>query len=347
MKTASRAEAARGSKRKVFVMNFPLRALLTAGAMCLTAAFAMPVDAQTYPSRPITLVVPFAPGGLSDVPARVFAAIMQQRSGASVVVENKTGASGVVGASHVLRAEPDGYTLLVNALADVQNLHYISVPYDPIKDFALIGQMAEGPPLVLIIDAALPYKTLAELIAAAKADPSKVSFSTSGPATSPAIALTQLNSLAGTKIQDVPYRGSGEAARAVVSSAVQGTFTFVTGAKPLVDDGKARVLAIAYPKRIPSWPDVPTMAELGFAGFEHAGFVGLAAPGKTPPQVIAYLNKQLNETITTPTFKQRMEQVGMTIPSDNTPDAFAAYMRREIARQAELAKLSGHAPVQR
>jgi tripartite-type tricarboxylate transporter receptor subunit TctC len=334
-------------REEVFVMNLPLRALLTAGAICLTTAFGMEAYAQSYPSRPITLVVPFAPGGLSDVPARIFAAMMQERTGATLVVENKPGASGVVGASHVLRAEPDGYTLLVNALADVQNLHYIPVPYDSIKDFALIGQMAEGPPLVLIIDAKLPYKSLAELIAAAKADPAKVSFSTSGPATSPAIALTQLNSLAGTRIQDVPYRGSGEAARAVVSSAVQGTFTFVTGAKPLVDDGKARVLAIAYPKRIAGWPEVPTMGELGFAGFAHAGFVGLAAPAKTPPPVIAYLNKQLNETINTPTFKQRMELLGMTVPSDNTPETFAAYMRREIARQAELAKLSGHAPVQR
>jgi tripartite-type tricarboxylate transporter receptor subunit TctC len=331
----------------MFVMNLPVRAVLVAGAICVSAGFGVRVDAQNYPSRPITLVVPFAPGGLSDVPARVFAAIMQERSGATLVVENKSGASGVLGASHVLRAEPDGYTLLVNALADVQNLHYISVPYDPINDFALIGQMAEGPPLVLIIDAKLPYKDLAELIAAAKADSSKVSFSTSGPATSPAIALTQLNSLAGTKIQDVPYRGSGEAARAVVASAVQGTFTFVTGAKPLVDDGKARVLAVAYPRRIAGWPDVPTMAELGFTGFEHAGFVGLAAPSKTPPQVVAYLNKQLNETINTPTFKQRMEQLGMTVPSNNTPETFAAYMRREIARQAELAKLSGHAPAQR
>ena len=133
----------------------------------------------------------------------------------------------------------------------------------------------------------------------------------------------------------------------MVASGVQGTFTFVTGAKPLVDDGKARVLAVAYPKRIAGWPDVPTMAELGFTGFEHAGFVGLAAPAKTPPQVVAYLNKQLNETINTPTFKQRMEQLGMTVPSNTTPETFAAYMRREIARQAELAKLSGHAPAQR
>jgi tripartite-type tricarboxylate transporter receptor subunit TctC len=313
----------------------------------LTLVFATAAEAQNYPNRPVTLVVPFAPGGLSDVPARIFAAITQERTRATFIVENKTGASGVVGATHVLRAEPDGYTLLVNALADVQNLHYLSVPYDPIKDFALIGQMTEGPPLVLIVDAKLPYKNLAELIADAQANPTKISFSTSGPATSPAIALTQLNALATTKIQDVPYRGSGEAAAAVVSGAVQGTFTFLTGAKPLVDDGKARVLAVAYPQRIPSWPEVSTMGELGFDGFHHAGFVGLAAPAKTPRNIISWLNKELNETIKSPAFKQRVEPLGMIIPSDNTPEKFAEYMKREIERQAALAKLSGHTPLQR
>lgn len=316
-------------------------------ALVLGLLVAAGANAQNYPNRPITLVVPFAPGGLSDVPARVFGAILQQRTGATVVVENKPGASGVVGASHVLRADPDGYTLLVNAIADVQNLHYLSVPYSATKDFAMIGQLTEGPPVVLIIDAKLPYKTLKELLADAKANPTKVSFSTSGPATSPAIALTQLNALAGTKIQDVPYRGSAEAARAVAAGSVQGTFTFITGAKPLVQDGKARVLAVAYPKRVASWPDVPTMAELGFAGFDHAGFAGLAAPAKTPPDVIAWLNKQLNETINTEEFKKRVEPLGMTIPTDNTPEKFAAYMARETARQAELAKLSGHSPMQK
>src|SRR5918993_1061072 len=146
------------------------------GPILLTLAFATAAEAQSYPNRPVTLVVPFAPGGLSDVPARIFAAITQERTRATFIVETK-----------------------------------------------------------------LPYKNLAELIADAKANPTKISFSTSGPATSPAIALTQLNALAATKIQDVPYRGSGEAAAAVVSGAVQGTFTFLTGAKPLVDDGKARV----------------------------------------------------------------------------------------------------------
>ena len=302
--------------------------------------------AQNYPNRPVTFVVPFAPGGLSDVPARVLAAEMQERIGQSIVVENKPGASGVTGATAVLRAEPDGYTLLVNALADVQNLHYLPVAYDAVKDFALIGQITDGPPLVLIVNATLPYKSVAELIADAKANPSKISFGTSGPATSPAIAITQLNALAGTKIVDVPYRGSGAAAVAVVTGEIQGAFVFYSNAKPLSDDGKVRALAVASPRRMASWPEIPTMAELGYPGFDHRGFVGLAAPGKTPAPIVAFLNNHLNAAINSATFRARMEPLGMTIPSDNTPENFAEFMRRENARQAELARLSGHAPLE-
>src|ERR1700704_5800983 len=302
--------------------------------------------AQNYPNRPVTFVVPFAPGGLSDVPARVLAAEMQERIGQSIVVENKPGASGVTGATAVLRAEPDGYTLLVNALADVQNLHYLPVAYDAVKDFALIGQITDGPPLVLIVNVALPYKSVAELIADAKANPSKISFGTSGPATSPVIAVTQLNALAGTKIVDVPYRGSGQAAVAVVTGEVQGAFVFYSNAKPLSEDGKVRALAVASPQRLASWPEIPTMAELGFPGFDHRGFVGLAAPGKTPAPIVAFLNKHLNAAINSAAFRQRMEPLGMVIPGDNTPETFADFMRRESVRQAELAKLSGHSPME-
>jgi len=313
----------------------------------LAASLVSPVQAQNYPNRPITFVVPFAPGGLTDVPARVLAAIMQEKIGASIVVENKTGASGVVGATHVWRAEPDGYTLLVNALADVQNLHYIKVPYNAITDFSLIGKITDGPPLVLIVNANLPYKSLNDLIVDAKSNPNKVSFGTSGPATSPAIALTQLNHAAGTKIVDVPYRGSGEAASAVVTGAVQATFTFYSAAKPLVDGSKVRALAIAGPNRIADWPDVPTMQELGYANFNHSGFVGLAGPAKTSPQIIAFLNRALNDAIHSDVFKTRMQALGMTIPdaARNTPESFATFMRTETARQAELAMLTGHDPM--
>jgi len=324
-----------------------LHAVLGFLCCCATLCSLSTAQAQTYPTRPITFVVPFAPGGLSDVPARVVAAIMQQKIGASVVVENKPGASGVVGATHVWRAEPDGYVLLVNALADVQNLHYLKVPYDPVADFSLIGKIADGPALVLIVNDSLPYKSLQELLADAKSNPNKISFGTSGPATSPAIALTQLNHAASAEIVDVPYRGSGEAASAVATGAVQGTFTFYTAAKPLADGGKVRILVIAGEKRILDLPDVPTMQELGYANFNHSGFVGLAGPAKLPTQIVAFLNRTLNDAIHSDAFKARIEPLGMTAPAAllNTPENFAASMRAEIARQAELAKLTGHDPM--
>jgi tripartite-type tricarboxylate transporter receptor subunit TctC len=314
-------------------------------ATLLLVMCAAPAWPQDYPNRPITMVVPFAPGGLTDVPARLVAAMLQERIGQNIVVENKPGGSGVVGGTYAVRAVPDGYTLFANSLADTQNLHYIPVPYNAIDDFAMIGLIVEGPPLVLVVNADLPYKSLADLIADAKANPNKVSFGTSGPATSPAIALTVLNAQAGTNIVGVPYRGSGEAARNVAAGGIQGGFVFYSQAKPLADDGKVRALAVASAQRISGWAEVPTMDELGFKNFDHRGFVGLAAPAKTPAPIIAFLNKHLNEVLATETFRQRMAALGMTAPSDNTPEKFAEFMRRQTARQAEFAKLSGHAPM--
>jgi tripartite-type tricarboxylate transporter receptor subunit TctC len=314
---------------------FRLMGTLLVTVLCVGA------QAQTYPNRPITFVVPFGPGGISDVPARLLAAEMQERVGQPIVVENRPGASGITGASFVARAEPDGYTLLINALADVQNLHYLPVPYDAINDFSLVGMIIDGPPLVLIVNAALPYQSLADVVADAKAHPDKVSFGTSGPATSPAIAVSQLNALAKTSIADVPYRGTAQAAAAVLTGEVQGAFVFYSSAKALADAGKVRALAIASPQRIARWPDIPTMSELGYSGFDHRGFVGLAAPARTPAAIIAILNKALNDAIHSSAFRERMELLGMSIPTDNTPETFAAFMRRENVRQAELAKLSG------
>jgi tripartite-type tricarboxylate transporter receptor subunit TctC len=313
-------------------------------SLLIGVGLAPEASAQNYPSRPITFVVPFAAGGLSDVPGRLLADEMQKRMGQSIVVENRPGASGVTGASAVLRAEPNGYTLLVNALADVQNLHFLSVPYDPIKDFALIGMVTDGPPVVLIVNANLPYKSVAEIVAAAKTK--KISFGTSGPATSPAIAVTQLNALAKTNIVQVPYRGSGPAAAAVVTGEVDGAFVFYSNARPMHEGGKVRAIAVASPQRMASWPEIATMGEQGFADFDHRGFVGLAAPGKTPASIVNVLNKHLNDSIKSESFRRRIEPLGMTVPTDNTPETFATYMRKEIARQAALAKLSGHAPLE-
>jgi tripartite-type tricarboxylate transporter receptor subunit TctC len=316
---------------------------LVSTALLIAALGATGAPAQTYPNRTITMVVPFAAGGLTDVPARVLAALLQERIGQTIVVENRPGGSGTVGGAYAVRAAPDGYTLFANSIADAQNLFFLPVPYNAIDDFSMIGMIVEGPPLVLIVDAGLPYKSLADLLADAKAHPGKLSFGTSGPATSPAMALAQLNSLAKTEIAGVPYRGSGEAARNVSGGGgVQGAFAFYAQAKPLADAGNVRALAVAALKRIETWPEVPTMAELGFANFDYGGFVGLAAPARTPAPVIAFLNKELNAVIHSADFRKRMEALGMTVPAAaNTPDYLADYMRRETARQGDLAALTG------
>jgi tripartite-type tricarboxylate transporter receptor subunit TctC len=307
----------------------------------LGALLGAPASAQNYPTHAITMIVPFAVGGLTDVPARVLAAMLQERIGQSVVVENKPGGSGTLGGAYAVRAAPDGYTLFANSIADTQNLYFLPVPYNAINDFAMIGMIVEGPPLVLIVDASLPYKSVAELIADAQVNPSKISFGTSGPATSPAMALAQLNDLAKTSIAGVPFNGSGEAARNVSPSGVQGGFAFYAQAKPLADSGKVRALAIASPQRIATWPEVATMQELGFANFDYGGFVGLAAPAKTRAPIIAYLNKALNDVVQSQDFKSRMAALGMTVPAENTPEGLADYMRRETKRQGELAALTG------
>ena len=311
------------------------------GAMALGTLWPAQAPAQNYPARPLTMIVPFAVGGLTDVPARVLAAMLQERIGQNIVVENKPGGSGTLGGSYAVRAAPDGYTLFANSIADAQNLYFLPVPYNAIDDFAMIGMIVEGPPLVLIVDAALPYKTLDELLADARANPSKISFGTSGPATSPAMALAQLNALGNTAIAGVPFNGSGEAARNVTASGVQGAFAFYAQAKPLADGGKVRALAIASPQRIATWSEVPTMQELGFPNFDYGGFVGLAAPAKTPDSIIAYLNKALNDVVQSQDFKSRMAALGMTVPTENTPEGLADYMRRETKRQGELAALTG------
>jgi tripartite-type tricarboxylate transporter receptor subunit TctC len=310
-------------------------------ALMFSALWPSAAPAQDYPNRPITMIVPFAVGGLTDVPARILAAMLQDRIGQSIVVENKPGGSGTLGGALAVRAAPDGYTLFANSIADAQNLYFLPVPYNAIDDFAMIGMIVEGPPLVLIVDAGLPYKSLAELIADAKANPNKISFGTSGPATSPAMALAQLNDLTKTAIAGVPFNGSGEAARNVSPSGVQGAFAFYAQAKPLADAGKVRALAIASPERIATWPEVPTMAELGFPNFDYRGFVGLAAPAKTPAPIIAYLNKALNDVVQSQDFKSRMAALGMTVPAEITPEGLADYMRRETKRQGELAALTG------
>jgi len=298
--------------------------------------------AEDFPNRPITLVVAFAPGGLTDVPARILAPELQQRLGQSVIVENRPGASGVTGDSYVIRSAPDGYTLLISAIAEVQNLHYINVSYNILTDLTSVGKIADGPPLVLTVSSRSDFKSIADLIAYAKANPTKTNLSTTGPASSPAIAVAQLNSLAGTTIVPVPYNGSGPAATAVVSGEVQGGFVFYPSAAGFVDGGQMRVLAVAGAHRLANLPEVPTMEELGFGNFLHDSFVGISAPRDTPKSAITILNKALNGSLASPDLAKRLEKFGMSIPAQpNTPETFGKFMADQVAYQGELAKLPG------
>jgi tripartite-type tricarboxylate transporter receptor subunit TctC len=337
---AERWEGVQYAKRGERSMNhLRLKASLV-GAVFAGLAVAAAAQAQTYPSRPITVIVPFPPGGLTDVPARVMATLMSRSIGQSVVIENKTGGSGTIGVAVASRAAPDGYTLLGNSLADTQNLHFAPITYNPIDDFAQIGWIVDGPPMVAIVNSKLPYKTFAEFVAAAKANPKSISFGTSGPFSGPAMALALMNQLAGIDVVAVPYRGSGDAAQAVASGAIHGVIAFYSQAKPLVDDGKVRALAIAAPVRMVAWPGVPTFQDLGYK-LDFRGFVGLAAPAKTPKPIVDLLSKHLNAVVQSDVFKSRMEPLGMAAPpaADNTPEKYDAYMRAEVARQGEIAKL--------
>ena len=213
-------------------MKFALRWMSWIG-ICLAATVTAWAQAENYPNRTITVVVPFPAGGLTDVPTRLATSLLREKIGQPVVIEDRTGASGTIGAAYVTRATPDGYTLHANSIGDAQNIHFMPLSYHPVDDFAMIGWIVDGPPMILVIDAKLPIKTVAELIADAKANPSKYSIGTSGPASSPNAALAQFNRAAGIQIQAVHYRGSGESATAVATSAIQGTFTYFSQGKTL------------------------------------------------------------------------------------------------------------------
>jgi tripartite-type tricarboxylate transporter receptor subunit TctC len=296
---------------------------------------------QDFPERAITLVVNFAPGGLTDVPARMIAPGMQALLGEPVVVVNKAGASGVVGGSYVDRATPDGYTLLVSGISEVQNSFYIHVPYDVEKDFVPIGKIANGPPLVLAVVGSSPFKSVGDLVAYAKAHPSMANVATTGPATSPAIALSQLNAAAGTKIAAIAYQGSGPAAAAVAGGQVSAGFVWLPSIAGMIGSGKVRILAVATAQRVSVLPDVPTLDELGYKHFDHNAFVGLLAPRQTPQPVIDKLNAAINKAIAAPGFADKLRAFGMTIPPQpNTPQSYAAFIAEQLGNQRELAKLS-------
>ena len=307
--------------------------MIVAAAVAALALAVLPRHStaqEQFPNRIITLVVSYPPGGLSDLPARALAPELQARLGVPVVVENRVGGSGMVAGAYVARSEPNGHTLLVTSSANVTNPASVQMPYDVVNDFAPVAMILEGPPLILIANPSLPYKSVAEMVAHAKADPGKLNFGSSGPGTVNALAIAQLASAAGIDIVDVPYRGITQAGLSVVAGEIQASFVFQGAAKPLVAEGRARGLATTAPTRDPDWPELPTMVESGFPGFVHQGFVGLAAPAKTPPAAVALLNRHVNEIVRSAAFRARFAPSGMRPVANNSPADFDAYIKREV-----------------
>ncbi|MCX7312679.1 MAG: tripartite tricarboxylate transporter substrate binding protein [Alphaproteobacteria bacterium] len=312
-----------------------LRSAMIGAAFAAAAHTPVGAQADLFAGRPITLVVSYPAGGLSDLPARALAPELQMRLGVPVVIENRVGGSGMVAGAYVARAEPSGNTLLVTSSANVTNPQGMAMPYDVVADFAPVGMILEGPALILISNPTKPYKSVAELIAYGKANPGKLSFGSSGAGTVNALAIAQLGAEAGIDIVDVPYRGITQAGIAVVAGEIDGAFVFQGAAMPLVADNKVRGLASTAQKRDPGWPELPTMVESGFPKFVHQGFVGLVAPAKTPPAVVALLNKHVNEIVRTESFRARFAPSGMHPVESNSPADFGAYIRRELDRNRD------------
>ncbi len=295
---------------------------------------------DNYPSRPIKLIVPFPPGGATDIVGRLVAQRLQEALGQPVVVENKAGAGSNIGSEQVAKAAPDGYTLLLGTIANATNMSiYKNMPYDTLRDFAPVTQTMAAPS-VLVVTNALPANSLKELIALAKAQPGKLSFASSGAGGSPHLAGELLKLRAGIDIIHVPYKGAAPALLDVVSGVVSMGFKTALSAIPHMQSGKLKPVAVAATKRLAQIPNVPTMAEAGLPDFEVSSWNGVLAPAKTPPEVIARLNQELVRILATQDVKDRFAAQAAE-PVGSTPEQFRAYIRSEIDKWAQVVRASG------
>jgi tripartite-type tricarboxylate transporter receptor subunit TctC len=302
-----------------------MRRFLVAAAALLWAASAF---AETYPSRPIKIIVPTPPGGPVDVMARLIANALPATLGQPVFVENKPGAGNTLGSRQAAAADPDGYTLMVSAASGLimSPIIYKSAGYDA-SSFAPVALVAETPQL-LVVNPRVPFKSVAELVAYAKANPGKLNYSTGGAGTLPHLAAELFKQKTGANIVHVPYKGGGPALLGVVAGEVQMTFDPVATSLQLIKDGKLRALAIAGPKRSAELPDVPTLIESGYPDFTVSAWTALLAPKGTPADIIAKLNAATNAALATDQLKATLSKFGAE-PRGGTPQQLAAHLSAE------------------
>jgi tripartite-type tricarboxylate transporter receptor subunit TctC len=309
------------------------------GAVLL--AFAGPALAQAYPAKPVKIIVPFTAGSATDILARVVGEHFSRTLGQPFVIENKAGAGGIVGTEQAKSAAPDGYTLIAAGSGPfgINPGVYKSLPYDPIRDFELIGNIVLTPQ-VLVVGAQTPYRTVKDFVADAKAKPGEVAYASLGNGSTSHLTMEAFQSAAGIKLIHIPFKGSADAQTQIMGGSVPIMSDTVPGVLAQVKSGKLRAIGVAIPKRSPYLPDVPTLDEQGYAGFESVGWIGLAAPAKTPVAILDRLNAEIRKMLQDPAVKARFEQLAFTTVGDSRAE-FTAFVKAEIAKWSKVAKDSG------
>lgn len=296
--------------------------------------------ADNYPSRSIRFIVPFTPGAGADTTARIFAQKLSAELGQTVVVENRGGASGTIGTELAAKAAPDGYTwVLGHDPAFTINPHLRKMPYDALKDFAPVSQLTKVP-LALVANPDLPAASLKALIEMARKEPGKLTISSSGNGTSGHLAAEVFMSSAGIKLHHVPYRGQAEALTDVIAGRMDLNFSAIANIVPLVKSGKVRVLAIGAPKRFPGLPDVPTVAELGYPGFDVSAWHGVLMPAGSPAAVVNRVNDAISTVLRMPDVSSRLEVLGLE-PVGGAPSVLARLLESDSARWGKVIRDAG------
>jgi tripartite-type tricarboxylate transporter receptor subunit TctC len=314
--------------------------LLLALAALLPATVSAGPAQASYPDRIVRIVVPFAPGGGTDVIARTLAQEMAKDLGASIIIENKPGAGTIIGTQAVAGSAPDGYTLLMGTFANAVNPSLNpKLPYDPHKDFAPVALVARSFNIV-VVNPNSPIKSIADLIAAAKADPEKLSYGTFGTGTSAHLAGELFKNMAGVNLTTVPYKGAAPAITDLVGGQIQVMFTTVASAASLIAGGQLRALAVTSAERSPAFPQLPTVAEAGVPGYAAESWYGLFAPAGTPPDIIDRLNKSAATAVQSEAFKRLGVNEGLVMVA-RPPEAFDQYVRGEEERWRKLIQDAG------
>ncbi len=297
---------------------------------------------QAYPNRLITVVVPYAPGGYYDSIARVVAPRLAEVLGQSVIVENKAGASGILGTEFVARAAPNGYTIMVGGIGphSINPSLFSKLPYDPVKDFAPIS-LAATAPNILVVPAGSALRSVADLVAAASAKPGTLNYASAGSGTSAHLAAEMFASAARVKLNHIPYKGSGPAVLAILAGETNMLFGTATDVFRHIRSGKLRALAVTSNQRIPAFPDTPTLAEAGVPNAVAAGWYGFFAPADTPKDVISVLSNSINKVLQSPAVKSVLSVEGTAEVIGSTPEVLASFLQAEIVKWREVVRISG------